>query len=133
MDACAGGILTIDVGAIAANWRRLSARAPSSECAAVVKANAYGTGIETTVPALAAAGCKTFFVALPHEGERVRRIAPNATIYVLSGLMPGIGAFPRRSIGCVPSWDQPKRFPNGPPSWAHITSTGTPPFMSIRA
>jgi alanine racemase len=93
MDACAGGILTVDVGAIATNWRRLSARAPSSECAAVVKANAYGTGIETTVPALARAGCKTFFVALPHEGERVRRIAPQATIYVLSGLMPDIAPF----------------------------------------
>src|SRR3954453_4737837 len=93
MDACAGGILTIYFGVIAANWRRLSARAPSSECAAVVKANAYGTGIETTVPALAGAGCKTFFVAVPHEGERVRRIAPNATIYVLSGLMPGIAPF----------------------------------------
>ncbi len=124
MDACAGGILTVDVGAIATNWRRLSARAPSSECAAVVKANAYGTGIETTVPALARAGCKTFFVALPHEGERVRRICaasdnlrperPDARTSRLS--------WP--NIGCARSWDPPRRFPIGRPSSARTTSSG---------
>ena len=35
-----GGRLTIDLGAIADNWRDLSKRAAPGQCAAVVKANA---------------------------------------------------------------------------------------------
>jgi alanine racemase len=81
--------LTIDAGAIAANWRRLAALSPSAECAAAVKADAYGTGVDAAVPALVRAGCRTFFVAHVEEGRRVRACAPNATIYVLNGLLPG--------------------------------------------
>ena len=58
-----GGILTIDLGAIAANWLELGRRAMPSECAAVIKANGYGCGIEPVARVLAATGCKTFFVA----------------------------------------------------------------------
>lgn len=85
----AGGVLTIDLDAIAANWRFLRQKISGSECSAVVKANAYGLGIEKVVPALAAAGCRTFFVALLSEGIRVRKLLPDATIYVLNGLFPG--------------------------------------------
>ena len=88
-EAEAGGRLTIDLGAYAANWRMLAARAAPAECAGVVKANAYGIGIEEAVPALLEAGCKTFFVALLSEARRVRTVAPDATIYVLNGLPPG--------------------------------------------
>lgn len=84
----AGGILTIDLGALASNWKLLRDRSQNAECAAVVKANAYGIGIEQAVPVLASAGCKTFFVALLSEALRVRKIAPEATIYVLNGLFP---------------------------------------------
>ncbi len=89
----AGGVLTIDLDALAANWRLLARRAPGAECAAVVKANAYGIGIEPAVPALAAAGCRD----LLRGASRARpsasaRVAPDATIYVLNGLLPGIGA-----------------------------------------
>lgn len=83
-----GTILTIDLGALVANWRSLQARA-GTEAAAVVKANAYGLGIEPAVTALAAAGCKTFFVAHLSEGIRVRAVAPDATVYILNGLLPG--------------------------------------------
>src|SRR6267154_2210565 len=62
-EAEAGGILTIDLGAIVANWRALGARAATAACAAVVKADAYGCGIEQVVPVLANAGCGAFFVA----------------------------------------------------------------------
>ena len=41
-----GGILTVDLGALVANWRALSRRAMPAECAGVVKANGYGCGIE---------------------------------------------------------------------------------------
>jgi alanine racemase len=85
----AGGILTVDLRALAQNWRRLRDRAGTAECAAVVKADAYGLGIEAAVPALAAAGCRTFFVAHLGEGARARAGAPDATIYVLNGLLPG--------------------------------------------
>lgn len=84
----AGGILTIDLAAIVANWHALGARAAPAACAAVVKADAYGCGIEPVVGALSKAGCTTFFVAHLSEARRVRAIAPDATIYVLNGLLP---------------------------------------------
>jgi alanine racemase len=59
------------------------------ECAAVVKADAYGCGLELVTRKLAKAGCRTFFVADLMEARRVRTIAPEATVYVLSGMMPG--------------------------------------------
>src|SRR5262252_10763483 len=77
-----GGILTIDLAAIAANWRELARRAAPAACAAVVKADGYGCGLEAVTRALADAGCTTFFVAHPAEGRRARAAAPNATIYV---------------------------------------------------
>ncbi|MFZ2099891.1 MAG: alanine racemase [Oricola sp.] len=82
----AGGRLTIDLAAIAANWRELAERSKPARCAAVVKADAYGLGTAQVVPALLAAGCDTFFVALPEEGVAVRRIAPKAHIYILNGV-----------------------------------------------
>jgi len=81
--------LTIDLGALVANWRTLAALAPSSETAAVVKANAYGIGVERAVPALAAAGCRTFFVATAAEGMEVRAAAPDTVVYILDGLPAG--------------------------------------------
>ncbi len=81
------GRLTIDLGAIADNWRSLDGMMPNSECAAVVKANAYGLGISRVVPTLWRAGCRTFFVALPSEGMEVRKAAPEAIIYVLCGFL----------------------------------------------
>jgi alanine racemase len=87
-DDLAGGRLTIDLAALAQNWQSLNAMAGASECSAVVKADAYGIGIEQAVPTLWKAGCRTFFVALPEEGVRVRKTAPDATIYVLAGYLP---------------------------------------------
>ena len=85
----AGGILTIDLGAIVANWHELGRRAMPSECAAVIKANGYGCGIEPVARTLTAAGCKTFFVADLSEARRVRGVVADPTIYVLNGLWPG--------------------------------------------
>jgi len=85
----AGGFLHIDLAALASNWRTLRDSAGGAEAAAVVKADAYGTGIEQAVPALAKAGCRTFFVAHLSEAIRVRAVAADATIYVLNGLFPG--------------------------------------------
>ena len=82
-------ILTIDLDALAANYRRLRDLSSPAECAAVVKADAYGLGMAEAAPALARAGCKTFFVATLAEAIELRALLPSATIYVLSGLMPG--------------------------------------------
>ncbi len=85
----AGGLLHIDLAALASNWRTLRDRAGGAQASAVVKADAYGTGIEQAVPALRQAGCSTFFVAHMSEAIRARAVAPDATIYVLNGLFSG--------------------------------------------
>ena len=82
-------ILTIDLGAVANNYRTLCALAAPAECAAVVKADAYGLGMAQIAATLSRIGCKTFFVATLDEGERLRTLLPEAVIYVLGGLMPG--------------------------------------------
>ena len=84
----AGGILTVDLGALAANWRMLSGKVTPSDCAAVIKADGYGCGIEQVAAALARAGCKTFFVADLAEARRLRAVLPDHAIYVLNGIMP---------------------------------------------
>ncbi|MGB7035794.1 MAG: alanine racemase [Xanthobacteraceae bacterium] len=86
-----GGTLTVDLAAIAANWRALADRLLAAECAAVVKANAYGLGLQQVTTALAQAGCKTFFVADLAEARTVRSRAPEAAIYVLHGFSPDWG------------------------------------------
>lgn len=85
-----GATLTVDLNALVANWRFLGKRA-GTEAGAVVKADAYGIGIEPAVTALSRAGCRHFFVAHLSEGIRARKAAPEATVYVLNGLLPGSG------------------------------------------
>lgn len=85
----AGGILTVDLAAIASNWQELGRRAMPSECAAVIKADGYGCGIEQVARTLTGAGCRTFFAADLAEARRVRAVASDAAIYVLNGLLPG--------------------------------------------
>ncbi len=89
----AAAILTIDLGAIVANWRDLAARSRGAECAAVVKADGYGLGMREVAPALANAGCRTFFVALLDEALALRRLLPpDVAILVLNGLVAGTEA-----------------------------------------
>ncbi|PWC76214.1 alanine racemase [Azospirillum sp. TSH64] len=89
--ACA--ILTVDLGAVVANWTQLRDRVAPADCSAVVKADAYGLGVAQVVPALAAAGCRTFVVAQLEEALAVRRalepVAPEAQVFSLGGLPPG--------------------------------------------
>jgi alanine racemase len=86
----APGLLTVDLAALADNWRRLASLAAPGRCAAVVKANAYGIGLDRAAPALWGAGAKIFFVAHLGEGVAARRLLPaEAEIYVLNGLEAG--------------------------------------------
>lgn len=99
LDAPAGatGIITIDLARIARNWRALADLVAPAECAAVVKADAYGLGLDKVAPVLSAAGCATFFVATVAEAEQCRRLVPGAVLYVLDGLLPGSAA---RLLAC---------------------------------
>lgn len=83
-------ILTVDLAAIAANYRSLRARLQGAACAGVVKADGYGLGAARIAPALAAAGCRDFFVAHLGEGLGIRRgLAAGEAIYVLNGVLAG--------------------------------------------
>ncbi|OIJ39510.1 alanine racemase [Massilia timonae] len=91
--ARAGATLTIDLDAVRANYRLLRARGAASTgaaCGAVLKADAYGLGMDKVAAALAREGCRSFFVAHLDEGIRLRRLVPgDCTIYVMHGAMPG--------------------------------------------
>ncbi len=87
----AGGHLTVDLGAVAKNWRALDAKSDKSvETAAVVKADAYGLAADRVAATLARAGAKWFFVAIAEEGAAVRGATPRDTkVCVFSGHMAG--------------------------------------------
>jgi alanine racemase len=99
-------LLTIDLGALADNYRRLQRVAPGSEIAGVVKANGYGLGAPEVAGALWQAGCRRFFVAHIEEGGALRAQLPGAAIYVLNGLPAG-GEEPVRAAGLIPVLNQP--------------------------
>ncbi|QCI98206.1 alanine racemase [Agrobacterium larrymoorei] len=81
--------LTVDLGALADNWRDMQRRSGKARTAAVVKADAYGMGIEDCGSTLYHAGARDFFVATVSEGATLRPHAPEARIFVLSGIWPG--------------------------------------------
>src|SRR3954462_10009332 len=89
--ATSRGVLTVDLDAIVANWRKLEKTAVPAECAAVIKADAYGCGIGPVARALAAAGCKTFFVATLDEARLARETLPAADLYALDGFFQNSG------------------------------------------
>ncbi len=77
----------ISLPVVVDNYRALGAFAPQTECGAVVKADAYGHGALQVSKALYAAGCRTFFVAYPHEGMEVRKaVGDDAVIHVFNGI-----------------------------------------------
>jgi alanine racemase len=84
-----GPRLTVDLSALARNWCALEQVSAGALCAAVVKADAYGTGIVAASEALYAAGARFFFTATVDEGVAVRRALPEAHIFILDGLYPG--------------------------------------------
>ncbi|MFP1631472.1 alanine racemase [Zhengella sp. ZM62] len=94
--------LTIDLDALAANYSLLRERSGGAETAAVVKADAYGTGLEEAAGALSRAGCETFFVAVPEEAVRLKRVLPGAQVFVLSGIFDMESAAVLAEAGAVP-------------------------------
>jgi alanine racemase len=102
-----GGVLEIDLAGIVANWRRLRNMVAPAESAAVVKADAYGLGAVQVAPALAAAGCRRFFVATLDEGIALRGVVPQGCeIAVLNGPLSG-AARDFVAHGLVPVLNEP--------------------------
>lgn len=80
--------LRVDLAALRNNYLGFVAES-AADCGAVVKADAYGLGMARVAPALAAAGCRHFFVAHLAEAEALRAILADATIFVLQGVEAG--------------------------------------------
>jgi alanine racemase len=140
-EALAGAVLTVDLAALAANYRLIRGRLGTAEAAAVVKADAYGLGIAAVAPALRAAGCETFCVAHVAEGVRLREVlGPGPAIVVLNGLLPGAeDAYGEHALipalgalAEIAAWRAfCKRSDNRLPSWLHVDTgmlrLGLPP------
>jgi alanine racemase len=102
MDYGTAADLRIDLGAIVANYRTITARVAPAAVAGVVKADAYGLGAVPVSHALLDAGCRHFFVAHLCEAKTLKPYLPaEATLYILNGLRPGAEA-ESAAIGAVP-------------------------------
>jgi len=114
----ADSLITVDIGAIVENWRYLdSLSGPRTETASVVKANAYGLGADKVAPALAGAGCRTFFVMSLDEAVALRRVLTETgykerRIFALGGCHAGQeAAFAEsRIMPVINSLDQLRRW-----------------------
>ncbi|WP_404295405.1 alanine racemase (plasmid) [Microvirga sp. RSM25] len=86
----ATGCLTIDLSALGRNYTRLASIVAPARVAAVVKANAYGLGVERVATILDRKGCRHFFVAHLSEALELRpMVSGDAQVFVLNGLQPG--------------------------------------------
>jgi alanine racemase len=81
--------LVVDLDALARNFAKLRGAAEPAECAAVVKADAYGLGVERVAQRLVKEGCRRLFVATAGEAHELRAYTPDADIYVLEGAREG--------------------------------------------
>ncbi len=81
--------LTVDTGAIAANWRSFAAAGERAACGAAVKADGYGLGAREAVEAVVAAGCRDLFVAHWAEVAVLGPQPDGVRVAVLHGVLPG--------------------------------------------
>ena len=81
-----GGLVSINLQALCRNYAHMKALSKNADTACVVKADAYGLGLDEVAPALHQAGCNSFFVAQMGEALALRALLPEVTIYVLNGL-----------------------------------------------
>ena len=78
--------LYIDLNAVQKNYLLIKEQTHPALCAATVKANAYGLGIDKITNSLYKVGCRDFFVATLGEGIALRRIKSNINIYIFHGI-----------------------------------------------
>ena len=123
--------LTIDLAALAANYKTMQKNAGKAEASAVVKANGYGLGMAEIAPTLFDIGCQSFWVAQLNEGIALRTILPKAKIYVLNGLPGGTAAqFEAHDLRpCLITLAQVEEWQN----YCQPTSPFPPAYLSIAA
>ncbi|MEM7222454.1 MAG: alanine racemase [Pseudomonadota bacterium] len=131
-----GAYLTVDLDAIQANHRRLTQELDGIECAAVLKANAYGLGLKRVAPALFKAGVRKFFLAQLEEAVRLRHALGiglrDARIFDFNGPLPGsesaylaFGVTPvLNSLGDIERWRAQARREGRPLDAAIHVDTG---------
>ena len=73
-------------------YKKISKFVSPSACAATIKANAYGLGIDEIAKTLVKSGCREFFVSDIYEGIKLRKILKKNQfeIYALNGQVVGI-------------------------------------------
>lgn len=109
----------IDLTRLTGNYRALRSRFTGQECAAVVKADAYGLGMAAIAPALAEAGCQSFFVATLEEGIALRALLPERKIAVFHGIGEGEAlAFVNHRL--IPVLNTPEQLAR----WAEVAGQG---------
>lgn len=81
-------IAHIDLDSLRHNYRLLERHAGTAALMAVIKADAYGHGLDLVAPTLFAQGCRHFGVTDASEGARLRSLLPDPSpsIYLLSGI-----------------------------------------------
>ena len=85
--------MEIRTQALEDNYRLLAEiAAPHAEMLAIVKANAYGHGLEICAPAVVRAGARWLGVTSVEEGVAARAVCPDAEILAISGVFRGQGA-----------------------------------------
>lgn len=120
--------LTVNLSALRANYRLLKSQLKSGECGAVVKANAYGLGVEQVSKALWQEGCREFFVAALDEAIELRTMLPEAHIAVFNGLHDGEEEEyqQHRLTPVLNTLEQCRRFTQSP-----VTNRQSPAFLHI--
>lgn len=116
----AGASLTIDLEALAANYRAIREQVAPASVAGVVKADGYGLGAAVVARALIGEGCRHIFVALLSEARALLpELHGDAEVYVLNGLLPGAEAACAR-LGAIPvlnAFDQVARWSAQAAAW----------------
>jgi alanine racemase len=115
--------LRVDTQALADNWRALDRTSGTAKAGAAVKADCYGLGVETCVPALRDAGCEAFFVAHWSEVEAVCEHVPAEQIAVLHGPVHESDVAYALETGAVPvinSLKQARRWTGGGGGLCHL-------------
>ncbi len=79
-------ILEVNLRNLQYNYKKLSGLARKSICAAIIKSDAYGTGVLKVFDALYKVNCRNFFVATTQEALEIRKKRSTSNIYVLNGL-----------------------------------------------
>ena len=80
------GWVEIDLDGLRANYRRIAAAVKPAKVLCVLKANAYGLGVEPYAAALAKTDCVGFGVAEPHEALQL--LPFGKPVQILSSVLP---------------------------------------------